>query len=186
MRYNSLRLLYIHVRCLYWSYKTCCTLSPFLGLLTIRYFRQSAVLCHTAEAFATLLSWMCLKPNKTELWICKAHTPIWPSIPFPFHHPYNNAWLFRWWLCQFVNHTHTHTDSKHEHFPIDLYLCVVHARIRSVNYGWSRLIERLFIMPFLTLHVATGWGARWAYAVAWWEIIWIIIAFPDAVRRHSS
>ena len=144
-----------------------------LGLLTIRYFQPSAALGHTAQAFAKLLSWMCLKPNKTELWICTAHTPIGPAMPLTIYLPMLS---YAPDDCVSLSTTHTHTQRTKMNIFLSIYLCVVHARIRSVIYGWFGLIEPLYILPFLTLHVATGWGARWAYAVAWWEIIWIIIA----------
>ena len=55
-----------------------------------------------------------------------------------------------------------------------------------LSYGWFGLTKPRYILPCLTLPVAMGWGARWAYAVAWWEIIWITIAKPNADKRHSS
>ena len=129
---------------------------------------------------------------ETELWICKAHTPIRPSIPssYPpsiYQFLYLGTWLYPWWLCQFVNRTHIQTKKNTEHFPIDLLLCSsCPYPICYLSYGWFGLTKPRYILPCLTLPVAMGWGARWAYAVAWWEIIWITIAKPNADKRHSS
>ena len=68
--------------------------------------------------------------------------------------------------------THTYIKKKKNlAILLSIYLCVLHTRSRSVSYSWFGFAEPVYILPFLTLHVATGWVARWAYAVAWWEII---------------